>query len=96
MTYVIPFSIPFRAPMSGDQVEWLRQELALTFHHESVLGPEFPYAFGSLDRFSGLYLVKGDEDHWTIECRAYRKPTPEQVERWRARTDWVIEALDGR
>lgn len=56
-TMVYTISIPFQAPMSNGQAEWLRQELALTFHSEPVLDPDFPYAFGSLDRFSGLYLI---------------------------------------
>ncbi|MBS1891225.1 MAG: hypothetical protein JST59_08025 [Actinobacteria bacterium] len=96
MTYVIPFSIPFQAPMSCKQVEWLRQELSLTFHPNAVLDPDFPYAFGSLDRFSGLYLVKGSGEHWTLECRTYRKPMAEEVASWEARTGWVIDALGRR
>ncbi len=54
---------------------------------------DLPYAFGSLDRFSGLFPLAGDEDRWTLECRAYREPTPAQVEDWRARAGWVVEAL---
>ena len=76
MTYATPFSIPFQAPMSCKQVEWLRQGLSMIFHPDPVLDPEFPYAFGPLDRSTGFYLVKGDGGHWTLECRTYRKPIP--------------------
>ena len=92
-SYTVPFSIPFRAQMSSGQTSWLREELALTFHSKPALDPEFPYAFGLLDRASGLFLVTGEGDCWARECRTYEEPTPEQVARWRARVDWVVEAL---
>lgn len=92
-SYTVPFSIPFRAQMSSGQTSWLREELALTFHSKPVLDPQFPYAFGLLDRASGLFLVRGVGDRWTLECRAYGEPTPEQVEAWKARAAWVVQAL---
>lgn len=94
MSYTIPFAIPFQAQMSSPQVRWLREELSLTFHVNPVLAPDLPYAFGSLDRFSGLFLVKGgDDSHWTLECRAYRTPTDDQLAAWRAQAEWVVAAL---
>lgn len=95
-SYSVPFSISFHAPMTSKQVRWLREELALTFHAKPALDPDFPYAFGSLDRASGLFLVRGEGDRWTLECRTYERPTPQQVAAWRARADWVIEALPRR
>jgi hypothetical protein len=92
-SYSVPFSFEFRAPMTSEQARWLREELALTFHYNPVLDPDFPYAFGLLDRFSGLFLIKGEEDRWTLECRTYRQPSETQVARWRACTDWVVEAV---
>jgi hypothetical protein len=93
MSYEVPFSIPFHAEMSGAQVDWLRAELGLTFHGRPKPPACAPYAFGPLDRFSGLFLVEENGDDWRLECRAYRAPTAAQVARWRAAADWVVAAL---
>ncbi|HET9163323.1 MAG TPA: hypothetical protein VFN89_07775 [Solirubrobacterales bacterium] len=95
MAYATPFSIPFQAPMSSAQVSWLREELGLTIHPKTAIA-DLPFAFGLLDRFSGFYLLKGEGDRWTLECRTYEEPTPEQVASWRARAEWVVAALPRR
>lgn len=96
MSYEVPFSIPFHAEMSSAQVDWLRAELGLTFHGRPRPPAAPPYAFGLLDRYSGLFLVEEDEDGWRLECRAYRAPSAAQVAGWKARADWVVEALARR
>jgi hypothetical protein len=93
MSYQVSFSIPFHAEMSSPQVDWLRAELGLTFHGRPKPPACPPYAFGLLDPYSGLFLVEEDGEDWRLECRSYRAPSPEQIADWKARADWVVEAL---
>lgn len=93
LAYEVPFAFPFRARMSSGQVAWLREELGLTFHSEPKFDSDLPYAFGLLDRASGLYLIEGEGDCWRLECRTYEEPAAELVEGWKARASWVVEAI---
>lgn len=96
MSYQVPFSIPFHTQMSSAQLDWLRAELSLTYHGKPRPPADPPYAFGVLDRYSGLFLVEEENDDWRLECRTYRRPDMALVAGWKARADWVIEALPRR
>jgi hypothetical protein len=91
----ILFRIPFRSAMRGQDADRLRSAgLTLNLHpkHPTVVPP---LGLASLGLDSGLYLVRGQDEHeWVLEGRTWGTPAPEMVRRWQLEAIFAAKRLD--
>jgi len=90
------FQVPFHSAMTDSDLNRLVHLLDLATHVDQKLRPS-PTTLGvaRLDHFSGLFLVRGDEDgQWLLEARTWDDPPPASVRQWHLRAAVAARELD--
>lgn len=90
------FTVPFHSAMSDVDLARLALLLDMSTNMAAKMRPD-PAEPGvaRLDRFSGLYLERGEhDDEWVLEGRTWGSPSSAQVRRWHVRAAQAARRLD--
>lgn len=90
------FSVRFRSEMGDADLARLALLLDMSTNMAAKMRPD-PAEPGvaRLDRFSGLYLARGEQDgEWLLEGRTWGIPSEAQVRRWHVRAAQAAHRLD--
>ncbi|HLH65354.1 MAG TPA: hypothetical protein VKV27_06595 [Solirubrobacteraceae bacterium] len=90
------FQVPFSSPMGDAELARLAHLLDMTTSMAPKMNPDpADPGVARLDRFTGLYLERGEgEGQWILEARTWGRPPSAAVRRWQVRAAQAARALD--